>query len=504
MDLLQFPTEYIFALSAVLLLLGIFSSKLSSWVNAPALLMFLGVGVLAGTEGIGQISFIDWNGIAFTDYKIANFVGSLALCYILFAGGLDTHWKSIRSVVFTGGLLASLGVFLTAIIMGFFAHWFFGMPLEYCILLGAIISSTDAAAVFAILRSKSVSLRGKMQPLLEFESGSNDPMAAFLTLFMISMIQYPSLSYWIILPSFIMKMGIGVLFGFLVGKLAARLFNKITLEYDGLYFVLGIGIVLFTYGFCEILQGNGFMATYVCGLTMGNRKFLFQNAFKRFHDSISWLMQVVMFLLLGMLVLPSKLTEVALEGLVLSLLLMFIARPVSVWICMIGKKYNNRERTLVSWGGIRGAAPIVLATFPAIAGVPGADEYFSIVFFIVLTSVVIQGKTLMPVARWLKLDRPIVHRARSPILFEETGEFGSEMHEYTLDDDSPIIGKKVSDLALPQTSRILLIRRPQGFVVPQGATKFKLGDGLLFLAEPQELNRTIDIFATGGRTGNGE
>lgn len=489
--------EYIFTISAVLLLLGIFSSKLSSWVNAPALLMFLGVGILAGTEGVAQLSFTQWQGISFSDYHVANFVGSMALCYILFAGGLDTKWKSIKGVILPGGLLASLGVLITAVILGLMLHFIFGIPIHYSILLSAIISSTDAAAVFAILRSKSVSLKGDMQPLLEFESGSNDPMAAFLTIFMIGMIQDPETSYWVILPAFATRMSVGIIFGLLIGRLAARLFNKIALEYDGLYFVLGIGMVLLTYGVCEIIGGNGFMATYICGLAMGNRKFLFRNAFKRFHDSISWLMQVIMFLLLGMMIKPSKLPEVAGMGIIASLILMFIARPVAVWICMFGKRFNNRERCLVSWGGIRGAAPIVLATFPAIHGIEGSDTYFSLVFFIVLISVIVQGKTLMPLARWLKLDKPIVHRARSPLMFEETGEFDSEMHEYLVLEESPIEGKALSEIPLPKSSRILLIRRPHGYIVPEGGTRLKRGDELLFLAQPSELRTTMSILMTG-------
>lgn len=492
MTLLDLPVQYIFAISSVLLLMGIFSSKISSWVNAPALLMFLGVGILAGPEGIGNLPFIHWNGINSMDYKIANMIGTLALCYILFSGGLDTNWNSIKRIAFTGGLLASLGVFITAILMGVFVHICFGMPLEHAILLGAIISSTDAAAVFAILRSKSVSLKGRMRPLLEFESGSNDPMAAFLTIFMIGMTKDPTQSYWVILPSFLIKMSVGILLGFSIGSLAARTFNKISLEYDGLYFVLGMGIVIMTYGFCEILYGNGFMATYVCGVAMGNKKFVFKNGFKRFHDAIAWLMQVVMFLFLGMLIIPSKLPSIAFEGIVLSIFLMFIARPVSVWLCMLSKKFNNRERTLISWGGIRGAAPIVLATFPAIHGVPNAEEYFSLIFFIVLMSVIVQGKTLMPVAKWLKLDKPLVERARSPIMFEETGEFESDMEEYVLEKNSPVIGKTLAEILLPPTFRILLIRRERKFIVPDGSTKLQQGDELLFLISPSEIKEALD------------
>lgn len=496
MDITNLPLDYVFAVGATLLLLGIFSSKVSSWVNAPALLMFLAVGMLAGSEGISQLSFIEWDGIHFSDYGVANLIGTLALCYILFSGGLGTHWKTIKKVAVTGGILASAGVLITAVVMGLFAHLIFKMPLEHAILLGAVVSSTDAAAVFAILRSRSVGLKGELQPLLELESGSNDPMAAFLTLFMIGIIGHSGDSYWSILPSFATKMGVGLLYGLVIGRLAAHLINKISLEYDGLYFVLGIGIVIFTFGTCEILHGNGFMAVYVCGLVMGNRPFLFKNGFIKFHDGISWLMQVVMFLILGLLVFPSRLPAIAVEGLVLSVVLMFVARPVSVFLCMIKSKFTFKEQLLISWVGLRGAAPIVLATFPAIYGVEGSDTIFSLVFFIVLTSVLIQGKTLMPVARLLHLDKPLTETLRAPLEFEETGHMKSQMYEQNIPSGSHAIGQDLVHLPLPDSTRILLIRRKSGFVVPIGSTVIQEGDGLLFLSDPQDASTAIKILTS--------
>ncbi len=499
MNLLSFPIEYVFALSSVLLLAGIFSSKVSSWVNAPALLMFLAVGMLAGSEGIARLPFVNWKGISFDDYGLANFIGSMALCYILFSGGLDTSWRTTKSIAVTGGILASVGVALTALLMGLMTYWCFGMPLEQAILLGAIISSTDAAAVFSILRSKGVGLKGRMQPLLELESGSNDPMAAFLTLFMIGILQDPGQSYWVILPAFLMKMGIGLIFGLAIGKLAVRLFDRIALEYDGLYFVMGMGIVLFAFGVSEILGGNGFMAVYVCGMAMGNSKFLFRNGFKRFHDGIAWLMQVTMFLILGLLVFPTRLPGIALEGVVLAVVLMFVARPVAVFLCMIGSGFKWREKALVSWVGLRGAAPIVLATFPAIHGVSEAEEYFSLVFFIVLMSVLIQGKTLMPAARLLGLDQPLKSRPRSPLEFEETGgRFRSEMHEHELPAGSVAAGVPLSSLDWPGSSRVLLISRQGRFLIPKGASVLEEGDELLLLAEPEEYARIRVLLAPGG------
>lgn len=482
-NLTTVPVEWVFFAAAALLILGILASKISSWFNAPVLVMFLVVGMLAGSDGIARFEFMDWKGIAFSNYHAANFVGTLALCYILFSGGLGTNWKLVRPALARGGLLASVGVLLTAVVVAFCCMGLLEMPFPHALLLGAIVSSTDAAAVFAVLRSKGVSLKGDLKPLLELESGSNDPMAAFLTLFMIGMIEHPGASYWEIVPNFLTRMSVGVSLGIGVGWFSARMFDRLGLDYDSLYLVLGMGIVLFCYGLAEIASGNGFMAVYVCGVAMGNRKFLYHNGFNRFNDGISWLMQVAMFLMLGLLVSPARIPSIAGEGIVLALILMFIARPVAVYACMLGSPYTWRERTLVSWVGLRGAAPIVLATFPAIHGVAGYDEYFTIVFFVVLLSVVVQGKTLMPVAKWLDLDKPFVHHKRSPLEFEQTGTIEGEMLEHEISSGSVAENCAIRDLHLPKEARILLIRRLNGFVVPDGNTIVRGGDGLMFLTE---------------------
>lgn len=495
MDTHAIPMEWYFFGSAALIILGILASKISSRVNTPVLLMFLAVGMLAGTDGIARLSFIDWGGISFTNYRIANFFGSVALCYILFSGGLGTNWQSIKRCTVTGGILASLGVLLTALVVALAGMAFFDLQFEYAMLLGAIISSTDAAAVFAVLRSRGVSLKGQLKPLLELESGSNDPMAAFMTIFMIGMIGNPGDSYWTVLTSFLTRMSLGIAFGLAIGYAAARIFDRVGLEYDGLYLVLGIGLVLFCYGICEIAGGNGFMAVYVCGLMMGNRKFLYKNGFIHFNDGISWLMQVTMFLMLGLLVNPRELPGIAVEGLVLSVVLMLVARPVAVYLCMLGSRYTWRERTFVSWVGLRGAAPIVLATFPAIYGVPNAHEYFTVVFFIVITSVLIQGSTLMPVAKLLKLDKPFVVRRRSPLQFEQTNTIAGEMIEYEIEAGTAAENCLIRDLHLPKETRIFLIRRGDGFVVPEGNTRILGGDGLMFLAEPRQFDAARRILS---------
>ncbi|MDD4816481.1 MAG: potassium/proton antiporter [Victivallaceae bacterium] len=467
------------ALVAILLVLGIVSTKISSHFNVPTLLLFLGVGMLAGVH------------FEFNDAKLANFVGTVAMCYILYSGGLDTNFRTIRGVLGYGILLATLGVLLTALVLGAAAYFLFpSWSLEYALLLGCIVSSTDAAAVFSILRSRSVSLRGGLQPLLELESGSNDPMAAFLTLFFIGAVMTPGAAgYWTILPMFALKMGIGVLAGWLFGLGGRWLFDRIELEFEGLYSVLGIALVIGVYGFTEAVFGNGFMGVYVCGLTMGNLKFVHKKALVRFHDGIAWLMQVMMFLVLGLLVTPANLPGVAIYALPLAVVLIFVARPVAVYLCMLFSRYSWSERTLISWVGLRGAAPIVLATFPLVAGVENSVLLFDVVFFIVIASVLVQGKTLMPVARLLHLDRPLRDRSKLPLELEESAGLNSEMYEFSVPDGSKLTGRTLAEIGLPAGALVMLIRRGAQFVLPRGNTAIEVADGVVVMADRETLAR---------------
>ena len=482
---------------AILILLCACASKLSAWINMPCLLVFLGVGMLSGEQGIGHIKF---------DNPIeANIIGSIAMAFILFSGGFDTSWRSIKKISTTGGLLSSLGVLLTALIVGavsfYFLRWAvpgINVPFSWCFLLGSIVSSTDAAAVFAILRSKNVGLKGDLRSLLEFESGSNDPMAAFLTIFMIGVVMTENATgiaadfslYKMIVPIFIQKMLLGVVLGITWGKLLVWLFNKIDFEYDGLYYVLGIGAVILSYGGTELLQGNGFMAVYVAGLVMGNSKFIYHNGVGRFSDGIAWLMQVVLFGMLGLLVTPTKLLDIWWQGLAIALILMVFARPLSVFLCTIKSKFNYRERLLVSWVGLRGGAPIMLATFPLMANIPHNDMMFHIVFFIVLTSVILQGMTLMPFARLLKLDEPLRVCPRVPLEFDNTGTIDGDTKEFEILPNSPLVGIPLSAAGLPRGALVLLIRRGKKHLVPHGDTIIEANDGLLILAENSILDET--------------
>lgn len=489
------------AVLAFLMLVSLLSSKLSSYINMPCLLLFLAVGMLAGSEGIG--------GISFDNAKIANYIGSAALAFILFSGGFDTDWKSVRSIFLTGGILSSLGVLLTAVFIGLFAWGFFGwivpgkhISLSWCLLLGSIISSTDAAAVFSILRSRSVSLRNKLQPLLEFESGSNDPMAAFLTVFMVGVVTaeaasgttMPLLDYWVILPVFLLKMSLGLGFGWLFGRGAVWLFNRIDFEFNGLYYVLGIVTVLLSYSVTELIQGNGFMAVYVTGMVMGNRRFIFHNGVGRFYDGLAWMMQVILFTMLGLLAFPKQVWEAKWIGLAVAVFLMAVARPLAILIGMWRSRFSFKERLLVAWVGLRGGAPIMLATFPLMANVAHANFMFHIVFFIVLTSVLLQGMTIMPAAKLLKLDAPLRKTPRMPLVVEETGDANAGSAEVVVPESCG--GRSLARMNLPEGVLVLLIRREDRVVVPRGDTRLEPGDVLTLMGNKQALTESVRKFSS--------
>lgn len=465
-----------------LVLASIAASKFSERLGFPALVMFLVVGMLAGEDGPG--------GIDFENNDLANAIGTIALAYILFSGGLDTSWRSVRPVLTNGLVLATVGVFLTALLLGVFLWQILGYSFLHSMLLASIVSSTDAAAVFAIMRSRGVSLKGFLRPLLELESGSNDPMAIFLTtgLLQIATATTGEDGSWVrMLPMFIMQMTLGLALGLGLGKAAAFMLNRARLDYEGLYPVLSLSIVLLVFGITDQVGGNGFLAVYLCGIVLGNSDILYKRSLMRFHDGIAWLMQIGLFVVLGLLVTPSDLPAVIGEGLLMSIILMFIARPVAVYLCMLPSRFNWRERTLVAWAGLRGSVPIVLATFPLHVGYPGAEKIFHLIFFVVLTSVLLQGKSLMMVARWLGVDKPIKSQPRYPLEFDKTEAMHGETREFHIDPDSPSVGKRIQDLGLPSDVLILLIRRRDGFVVPRGQTVIEPEDTLLVLAEPELL-----------------
>jgi len=470
---MQITTENILLIGSLLLILSIIASKTAGRAGIPVLLLFLGVGMVAGTDGIGKIAFDDPNA--------TQFLGILALTYILFSGGLDTKWESIKPVLKPGLVLSTLGVLLTAVSVGLFSTLVIDLTWKEGLLLGAIVSSTDAAAVFSILRSKAIGLKGNLRPLLEFESGSNDPMAFFLTIGMTSWLSVEGFSPVDLVPMFIKQMIFGAAAGFILGKGIVFLMNKINLEYEGLYPVLMLGLVVLVYTVTDLIGGNGFLAVYLAGITMNQSRMLHHKSLVRFFDGIAWLMQIIMFITLGLLVYPSQVWPIIGVGFVIAMFLILVARPLGVWISLSFFKYSNRKKAFISWVGLRGAVPIVFATFPLIAGIEKSNLIFNIVFFIVLTSVALQATTLAKVAGWLHLAVPEGLKRKSLLDIELSDDFKNALVEVNLPDGSRIDGKKILELDFPKTSLIVLVNRNSKYITPNGATELKSGDKLMIM-----------------------
>ncbi len=475
--------------AAALLVLSVVASKFSDRYGVPALLLFLLVGMLAGSDGPG--------GIYFNDPALAQFIGVVSLALILFSGGLDTRYQQIRPVLKQGLSLATLGVLVTALAMAAIVHALLDFSLLESFLFGAIVSSTDAAAVFSVLRARAVHLRGRLKPLLELESGANDPLAVFLTITAIQWLRAPEgVALADALLSLLWQMGLGAALGLLLGWGMLQLLNRFTLANHGLYPVLSLGLVLLAYGLVSAAGGNGFLAVYLAGLYLGNHDFIHKRSLVQFHDGLGWLVQIVMFLTLGLLVFPSRLPEVAGPGLLAAAGLIFIARPLGVLVALLAARLSWRERAFVAWVGLRGAAPIVLATFPLLAGLPNADQIFNIVFFVVLASVLLQGNTLAAAARLLGLAaRP--PRARNfPIEYVPMEGVKGRMREMTLPPDSPVAGLKIVDLHLPDDFLVILVAREQDFIIPSGGLEIEPGDVWLVLSEPESFAHVLT--QTGG------
>lgn len=472
-------------IASIMFLIASASSKLAGRFGVPALLIFISVGIFFGSDGLGNIYF--------DDYYAAQFIGIIALAYILFMGGLSVDIKEVKPVFAKGITLATVGVFLTAIVMGLLGHYFLSFTLNECLLLGAIVSSTDAAAVFSILRSKDINLKNNLKPLLEFESGSNDPMAVFLTVGMISLITGQISSFEDLIYMFVRQMALGVSLGYVIGKLAVKLINKIHLEYNGLYVVLTIAIVAFSYSFTSIVGGNGFMSVYICGLTMSASNFVHKKMLTKFHDGIAWLMQIIMFLMLGLLVFVKDLYAVAKPALILTCILVFVARPVAVFLSMIPFKSTLREKLFISWVGLRGAAPIVLATFPLLSNLEHSHEIFSIIFFVVLVSVVIQGTTIPAAAKFFKVDAPAEKNIVSPIEFE-AGESNNKLFEFQIEKHSKAINNSLKDVQLPKDTLITMISRGGDYLIPSGNTVFEECDIVFILSDYNNEEQLKELF----------
>jgi len=455
-------------ISAFLLLLSVIASKLSTTFGIPSLFIFLGLGMLAGSDGLG--------GIQFDNVELAQHIGTLALIFILFAGGLDTSWKAIKPILNQGLVLATFGVFFTAFVVAAGVWFIFDFTFLEALLIGAIISSTDAAAVFAILRAKGINLKKRLGPLLELESGSNDPMAIFLTVAVLQIILFPnesSVTEWIF--KFFLQFFIGGVLGYAFGIVLPQILNRIHLSFYGLYPVFTIGWILLLFALVSILDGNGFLAVYLAGIVANTKEFVHKKNLVGFHDGMSWIMQISVFLALGLLVYPSQLPNIAWHALAIALWLMFVARPIGVFISMTFSKYGAKEKLFISWVGLRGAVPIVLATYPFLVDFEHSALIFNTVFFIVLASILIQGTSLPFMAKWLKVQS--IKPKKEPILVSPL--IVNTLKQFYIEKDSPVIGKSIVELNLPNDFLILLIHHNNEYSKPTGSTILNENDMLL-------------------------
>lgn len=470
--------ENILLIGSALLILSIVAGKTSYKFGVPTLVLFLAIGMLAGSDGFG--------GIHFDDPKIAQFIGVVSLNFILFSGGLDTNWQTVKPVFWQGFSLSTLGVFLTAVLLGVFVWLITDFTLYEGLLLGAIVSSTDAAAVFSILRAKNLALKTNLRPTLELESGSNDPMAYVLTIAFLGLVVNQDQELWTILPLFFTQMILGGVLGYLFGVLSRLAINRIRLDFEGLYPVLVIGLMFGTFSATDFVGGNGFLAIYICAVYLGNQELIHKKAIMKMFDGLAWLMQIVLFLTLGLLVYPSEVVPYIGVGLLISGFLIFAARPIGVMISLLFFKMKMRRRLYISWVGLRGAVPIVFATYPLLAGIDKADVIFNIVFFISLSSILLQGTTLSAVASWLHVALPEKAKPKKP-----TDAFMQEyprtiMKEIKIEEGAEKVGQRIVDLNFPKSAIIAMIQREDKYITPSGSTVIESGDVLVVLSDSEK------------------
>ena len=474
--------ENILLIGSILLLISIIAGKTSYKFGVPTLILFLGIGMLAGSEGPG--------GIIFDDPKLAQFIGIVSLNFILFSGGLDTTWSSIKPILWQGVALSTLGVLITAVSVGTFVYYITDFTIYESLLLGSIVSSTDAAAVFSILRSKSLALKSNIRPTLELESGSNDPMAYVLTIAFLGLVinqdQEQSQNILSVIPLFLQQMVIGAIAGLLFGKASKYIINSLKLDFEGLYPVLVIALMFITFSATDFVGGNGFLAIYLCAVYLGNQDIIHKKTILKMFDGLAWLMQIVLFLTLGLLVFPSNIVPVVGIGLLISAFMIFVARPVGVFLSLLPFKVKNRKKAFISWVGLRGAVPIVFATYPLLAGIEKAEMIFNIVFLITLTSILIQGTTLSVFAHWLHVSLPEKVKLKGPleIFFDENPK--SQIGEINLVENDFAVGKKVVNLGFPKNALITMIKRNEKYITPSGSTILEAGDKLIVLSDKKE------------------
>lgn len=470
--------ENILLVGSLLLFISIIVGKTSYKFGVPTLLLFLAIGMLAGSDGIG--------GIHFDNPQIAQFIGIVSLNFILFSGGLDTNWTSVKPILREGLVLSTVGVLLTALSLGTFVWYVTDFTIYESMLLGSIVSSTDVAAVFSILRSKNLALKTNLRPTLELESGSNDPMAYVLTIAFLTLVINQDQNIISIIPLFFQQMILGGIAGFGFGRVSKFIINNIKLDFEGLYPVLVIALMFITFSATDFVGGNGFLAIYICAVYLGNQDLIHKKTIFKMYDGLAWLMQIVLFLTLGLLVFPSQIMPYFGIGILISLFLILVSRPVSVFLSLMFFKMKLRRRFYISWVGLRGAVPIVFATYPLLAGIEKASMIFNIVFFISVTSVLIQGTTLSIVAKWLNVALPEKVKPISEIDKLILDLPKSSLQEFEILPGSQAVNKRIIDLNFPKSAFIVMIKRNEEYIRPGGSTIIEAKDSLMVLADSQE------------------
>ncbi len=480
----MFVIDSIILIGAFLIIFAIASSKFAARLGMPLVVLFIGVGMMAGSEGIG--------GIEFESYGLAHAVGTVALAIILFDGGLGTRMSHFRLVWKPAGVLATFGVLITTVLTGLGAAWVMGIPLLEGMLIGAIAGSTDAAAVFSVFRGRGLNLDERLAGTIEVESGSNDPMAIFLTIGILQVLQGTSELGIDLVWLFVLQMGVGGVVGILAGKGAELLINRINLDAAGLYPVLTTATGLLSFGVAAAIGGSGFLAIYITGIVLGSsKKLVFRRGIYLFHDGMAWLSQITMFVVLGLLSFPSRLLDTAGEGLAVAAILVFVARPVAVFGLLFPFGFTWRELVFVSWAGLKGAVPVILATFPLLFGLPGGERFFDVIFFVVIVSALLQGLSLSWLANWLGLLGPT--KATPPLSLEITSlkEVDGDILGYDVPYDGHLAGRLIRDLSLPDGAVVALLIREQRIIPPRGSTKLMGGDHL-FVVVRDELRPVLD------------
>lgn len=479
--------ELVLLIGSFLFFVSMVVGKAGSKFGVPVLLLFLLVGMIAGGDGFG---------LKFENIQIAQIIGSVCLIIILFSGGLDTKYAEIKPIIKPGVVLATLGVFLTALVTGLFTWWLtdnyfagLGLGLLGSLLLASTVASTDSASVFGILRSRGLTLKNNLRPLLELESGSNDPMAYMLTVTMISIINSGSNpNYWRFALDVVIQLVVGALAGYFLGRFCTKVINKIKMENQALYPVLLLITGIFIYAVTYYLHGNGYLAVYIAGLVIGNSRFVHKRTSMNFMDGFAWMSQILLFLTLGLLVNPSELVPVLIPGIIISIFMIFIGRPLVVYLCLIPfRKISFKDKAYISWVGLRGAVPIIFAILPLAAEVPGSRTIFNIVFILTIVSLLFQGTSLPAIARWLGLaEKPKQYKPFKAFDVELPEEIKSAMSEILVTEETLKHGKNLIEMPLPEKTLVVMVKRDDHYFIPTGQTELHAGDKLLLISDDEE------------------